>query len=167
METKICTKCGEEKALTEFYTTNRNNKPYILPSCKKCCNQYATQYAQTHRTVTRKAVSKWAKNNPESNRCKSKRWKSNNPEYRRKYELKSRYGLTLEAYKQLIKNQDGKCAICGEIAQDTLSSLFVDHDHITGKIRGLLCIRCNAGIGFMQDNSDICRKAANYLEQNK
>jgi len=166
MESKTCTKCGEEKSLTEYYVSNRQGEQYTNPQCKKCCNQYSTQYAKTHRGITRKAVSKWTKNNPEKNRYKSKRWKSNNPEYRREYELKTRYGLTLEDYKQLIKDQDGKCAICGEVAQDTLSSLFVDHDHITGEIRGLLCIRCNAGIGFLQDSPIICREAANYLEKN-
>lgn len=77
----------------------------------------------------------------------------------RKKQLKQ-YGLTPEAYRQLIGQQDGRCAICGKRE----SKLQVDHDHATGKVRGLLCRSCNVALGHLDDSPLTCRQAAYYLE---
>jgi hypothetical protein len=77
----------------------------------------------------------------------------------RKYQV-AQYGITLEEYNRLFILQNGKCAICS-VSQD--KSLDVDHCHKTNKVRGLLCRKCNLGIGFMQDNPEICKKASEYL----
>jgi len=63
--------------------------------------------------------------------------------------LKVRYGLTLEDYDRMLEDQDGKCAICGDI-EPSGRRLAVDHDHHTGNIRGLLCLRCNTRLGFWE-----------------
>lgn len=72
----------------------------------------------------------------------------------------AKFGLSLEDYNQMINNQQGKCAICG--ISDT--QLCVDHDHSTGKVRGLLCHNCNHGIGKFQDDIKLLNKAINYLK---
>lgn len=85
--------------------------------------------------------------------------------------LFNKFGITLEQYKDILKLQNNKCAIC-EISIETHLNLRqtyfpVDHCHTTGKIRGLLCDKCNRGIGLLQDNPDILQKAIDYLQNNK
>jgi len=83
-------------------------------------------------------------------------WKAASMRATRKYE----YGISDDAYQALVQAEDGRCAICKEAAK-----LHLDHDHQTGKIRGLLCGACNRAIGMMQDNPARLRAAAAYLEE--
>ena len=87
---------------------------------------------------------------------------------RKSYKLR-RYGITLCDYRELNEKQDGLCAICGNKEttrhqNGDIKGLAVDHCHETGKVRGLLCYRCNTGIGKLMDDPKLLRKAANYLE---
>lgn len=72
----------------------------------------------------------------------------------------SRYDLTPTEYESLLTAQDGGCAICG--GQE---KLVIDHDHATGKVRGLLCSQHNTGLGMFQDNPERLLKAINYLQR--
>lgn len=82
--------------------------------------------------------------------------------------LRKAYGLEYEEYLRLQEVQKGLCAICGgegfELVQGQRILLVIDHCHVTGKVRGLLCHNCNRGIGLMQDSPENLRKAAEYLE---
>jgi hypothetical protein len=78
------------------------------------------------------------------------------------YQRLSRYGLTESAYRQLLLKQGSTCAICEKPPQAG-KSLVVDHDHKTGKIRGLLHSGCNRGIGLLHDDFRIALRAARYL----
>jgi hypothetical protein len=80
--------------------------------------------------------------------------------YRTLYRL---YQLTPQMYQALVTRQNGKCAIC-EGTNPGGDRLAVDHDHQTGKVRGLLCHNCNIGLGNFQDSRDALRKAIVYLE---
>ncbi len=71
-----------------------------------------------------------------------------------------RYRLTPEDYESLRAHQDGRCHICGEERP-----LDVDHDHETGRVRGLLCRACNLGIGKLKDDPDLVEAAASYLRR--
>jgi hypothetical protein len=95
-------------------------------------------------------------------------WGKRNPEKRRRvahrHKLMSRYGITLEDYEKRLANQGGVCAICG--GDDPQRGRFffcVDHDHRTGKIRGLLCVTCNDGLGRFGDDRATLLRAAAYL----
>ena len=79
----------------------------------------------------------------------------------RKYQLNKLYGITPEQHDVMLFKQQNKCAICREL----LSTPHVDHCHTTGKVRGLLCINCNHGIGKFKDNIDMLQHAINYLKQ--
>lgn len=70
----------------------------------------------------------------------------------------SRYGITKSQYESMLSKQNGLCAICG-----TKPAIAVDHNHITGKIRGLLCVECNLGIGHFKENKHWLFKAIQYL----
>jgi len=82
--------------------------------------------------------------------------------------LQRKYGITIHDYGKMLVAQNGKCAICGSEEagnrEGQPKAFAVDHDHKTGKIRGLLCESCNQGIGKLKDDPDILRKAADYLE---
>lgn len=79
----------------------------------------------------------------------------------------SRYGLTVEAYQQMVEQQGGVCKICGRPPSDRWKRLHVDHDHSTGKVRGLLCHKCNTAMGNFNDDTDVMRLAIRYLEESR
>lgn len=133
---KKCTKCGETKPLSEFGKDAR--KPDgRRPSCKVCVN------------VEQKAA------------------RLADPSKHRANMLKYVYGLTPQEYEELLCMCDAKCMICGMSAKDhketTGRFLCVDHNHHTGKVRGLLCNSCNTVLGKMQDSPKLLTKAATYL----
>lgn len=72
--------------------------------------------------------------------------------------LKRLYGISLDDFERMVVEQDGKCAICGSV-----EPLCVDHDHSSGQIRGLLCGRCNKGLGLLGDSLEGLLKAVEYL----
>ena len=79
--------------------------------------------------------------------------------------MRSKYGLSLVDYQKLADAQENVCAICGGPPKGRGAKLYVDHNHGTGKIRGLLCVTCNAGIGQFQDCVNLLQRAINYLER--
>lgn len=111
--------------------------------------------------------------NPEAQRKAYLKWAATkDPEYHRlrarKSQLKLSYGITLEEYDLLLEQQDHSCAICKTKTPTGKWKVFaVDHCHITGNVRGLLCNECNRGMGLLRDDPDLLRKAAEYLDNNK
>ena len=85
-----------------------------------------------------------------------------NPNIKRAHRLKAAYFLTIEEYETILKSQHGRCAICGT-DQPGAKGFAVDHDHFTEAIRGILCPRCNVGLGQFQDSPALLRKASEYL----
>ena len=77
---------------------------------------------------------------------------------------KRNYGITLKEYEELIQEQNNVCAICGQVCS-TGKKLAIDHDHTTGKVRGLLCKNCNVALGQFKDSVDVLQKAIKYLEK--
>ena len=90
--------------------------------------------------------------------------KSNGRNVKRTY-LKMLYGITIEDFERIQEDQDGKCKICGEEEKAVIRGVPLDHCHETGKIRGLLCHRCNKGLGEFGESPEMLRKAAEYLER--
>jgi len=90
--------------------------------------------------------------------------KENNPEAFRitahKKRIKHSYGLEYEDYLKLLEEQKGLCKICSK--DNSGRRLSIDHCHDTGRIRGLLCTRCNRALGLFEDNTELLIKAANY-----
>ena len=80
--------------------------------------------------------------------------------------MKSVYGLSTEQYDAMLLAQEGACAICGKTDPKSghKSHFCVDHNHDTGLLRGILCDSCNRGLGLLQDDIAILKKAINYLE---
>lgn len=81
-----------------------------------------------------------------------------------------RYGLTVVAYEEMLAAQNGLCALCGKVEthrdkRGEITRLAVDHDHVTGSVRALLCHACNTGVGSFYDDPAVLRAAAEYIER--
>ena len=144
---KKCSKCKLEKPLMDF-PLSRTRKDGYYPYCKKCNSNI---------------YKKKSEENPGKYNAISKKWRQDHPDDTRKADLKRNYGLTLEEYNQMFVNQNGLCLICGQ-TEKSGKKLSVDHNHETGKVRGLLCNSCNIGIGVFNDNLLLLLKAIRYLQ---
>ncbi len=92
-------------------------------------------------------------------------WKQAHPDEMKAAKRLERYGLTLEMFHDLVCQQNNSCAICGSSFDD--KTLNVDHDHVTGAVRGLLCFNCNAMLGNAHDSMETLVSALIYLERER
>jgi len=117
---------------------------------------------------------RWRENNPdkvrerhkkyaEKNKERCKQYYSNNKEKTFDRYLKNTYQITIEDYQLSLEKQSGLCAICKSKCVSG-RRLAVDHNHTTGEVRGLLCCKCNRGLGNFNDNLDLLEQAVLYLK---
>lgn len=97
--------------------------------------------------------------------CYLRKSRKDHPTERRKWHLKYNYGITPQEYQILFEAQNGKCAICNTNDPITRLNFSVDHDHVTGRVRGLLCTTCNSLLGFAKDQVVLLEKAIEYLRK--
>lgn len=170
MSLKICRKCNKEKSLDTFYK-GKGYKDGYYPWCKPCKKKHfkQTKFEPQNKETKicsackeEKAISNFYKDShiTDGYSCRCKKCKSL---VTRQSQLKEKYSLTIEQYNELLQKQNGGCGICGRIT-DLKRVLAVDHDHKTNIIRGILCDRCNRGLGLFLDSPEFLRRAANYLE---
>jgi len=154
--------------------SKQTNKINLPKRCKSCENKRRyinpRQHPMYGKKHSKKSIEKMSKNHPnrlgKNNPC-YKHGKTNTKEYRKIYALKAKFGITKEEYIKLLLKQNYRCAICG-IKQNKLSrSLAIDHNHVTNKIRGLLCIECNFLLGKAKENIKILINAISYLKENE
>lgn len=151
---KICSICNESKSSLEFSGKR----------CRSCRTNIARERLNNDPVrleKRREAVRKWHAEHPEESFARY-----------RKSLLKSEYGLYQEQYDSMLKLQDNVCAICKKPESWTyktgkVASLSVDHDHETGKVRGLLCRDCNQSIGKFNDDASLLYSAYQYLSIHK
>lgn len=169
--TKVCKKCGSEKSISDFYTlTNQHTKDGLFSKCKPCMLEEQRIYRNANKEKVSAKAKAWREKNPERNRENCRKAEQRNKEKRRAQRLKRYYGISFAEYQDLIEQQKGLCKICGRDPLKVFlrsSSYCVDHDHETGKVRGILCGKCNAALGMLQDSPEILRKAAEYIESFK
>lgn len=109
---------------------------------------------------------KWRTENKDRAKENHKKWRDENPDKIRSQAMKYKYKITLKDYETLLILQDFKCAICSRHEEENRKPFVVDHDHNTGEVRGLLCFRCNTGIGQLGDSTLLLSKAIQYLNSN-
>jgi|SRR5579871_1522807 len=104
---------------------------------------------------------------PDAVRRRQRQWFKKNPDRLKHFSLKQIFGISLQDYQKMLVSQGGVCAICKKVETSTcygkVRALAVDHDHQTGKIRGLLCNHCNRMLGAAFDNSALLLEAVEYL----
>ena len=148
---KTCRKCGEEKGITAF-GVNNSKTDGLNCYCKICVREINKKSKKANPERVKAEKNAWVKKSREAH-----------PEQWAKYARTSNakpYNITAEQFNALLKGQNNLCAICVSTFKKTP---HIDHCHATGKVRGLLCYKCNIGIGLLGDNADICEAAAYYL----
>lgn len=140
-----CTNCHEFKPRQEFYPRKQSPRARHT-QCKKCIAAHALAWKRKNQPYDSDAA--------------------------RRTNLHQQYGLTPEAIDCMSEEQGHACAICGDPPKSRLRrngrihhGFFVDHDHATGAVRGLLCARCNNGLGQFKDNIDLMQLAIDYLSR--
>lgn len=141
---KTCSKCEKIKSLDQFQRANK--KRYGLAAFCADCN-----------SVERK---EYYKNNINKEKVLQKKWNESNPDKIYAAHLKARYGLKWDEYNKLLSQHNNKCATC-----NSDKKLCVDHNHMTGKVRGILCSFCNMALGFAKDDPRILQNLINYLSK--
>lgn len=140
---KTCSDCKTEKPASEFHKNSRT-RDGLQHRCKPC---------------NIAMVGAWQKAHPAKDRAKGARYRSQHPDQKRGYCLKYKYGITLDQFDAMSKAQGGVCKICRRPEK-----LVVDHDHVTGKVRGLLCNDCNTTLGKFNDEAPRFLSAVQYLQ---
>lgn len=166
---RICNYCKTHKEFSEFHK-DKSKKNGVVTICKECCSIKNKLYRLKNIEVIKHRKAKYHSEHSEEIRNKAKEWYANNKDKAsatsREYRLKNKYGLSKEDYFVLGEKQNWKCAICGskDSRNKNSSNLSVDHNHITGEVRGLLCHPCNAGIGYLQEDIEIMKNSIAYLQ---
>jgi hypothetical protein len=135
---KTCNVCETVRPLSDFGVRKTGRIGDLIMPCKPC-------KVKVHRQKRRANPAHFLK-------------------IERKSKFKNQYGITVEKYDEMLKAQGGGCGICGSKTPSTRTTYFsVDHCHTTGKVRGLLCTKCNRGLGLFNDRSDLLKLATTYL----
>ena len=137
MTEKQCTSCGQIKPVTQFYKRkSRRDGEGLVPTCKPC-------------TIKRNRERYHANPNEINDRRAAKT-----------------YGTTLEHIQQMRTNADGICQCCGLPGEGHYKRLVIDHCHSTGKIRGLICAKCNTVLGLVKDRIEVLQNLQTFIENN-
>ncbi len=132
---KTCSGCKETQPIKNFYK-DKNRKDGHYVRCRKCQAEYSRNYRKRFPNKSTNST------------------------------IKYRYGITLEEYTTKLREQFDCCAICSTaFPGGKKKSFFIDHNHKTNQVRGLLCRECNLMIGHAKDDPDILREAIRYLEE--
>lgn len=162
---KRCTKCGQRKPHSEFYA-NAGGKDGLRADCKACVAARRKAWYAENREREIHRVKDWQRENREKYLAKQRRWREENREElsrrNRERHLQKTFGITPDDYDRMLEEQGFGCGICGD-APPEHGPLHVDHDPRTGEMRGLLCIRCNNGLGQFRDAPSLLRSAIDYL----
>lgn len=141
---KTCNKCSTTKKGRDFYRDNGISDG-LSTICKSCKDE---------------SSGKWKENNREAYNANMREWRANNKEEVKNIDLNRNYGISLEKFNEMLTAQSGVCATCSKPPRG-VRPLCVDHDHNTGKVRGLLCYGCNR-LMVLVDNPELLSRALAY-----
>ena len=152
---KKCTGCEIEKPDTEFFKDS-NNPNRLRTYCKQCVRDDNNLRAKRKKKIR----FFWKREIKNQTKVKSN---LSVLEKRKNYALNKRYGIDINQYNELLKKQNGVCAVCGN--PPGKRSLHVDHSHKTGAVRSLLCSNCNTALGKVEDNIGLLKSLIKYLQK--
>lgn len=143
---RTCRKCKEGEPKVGFYKSSRDGSQSL---CKGCAKEYGRV---------------WQKNNRSKNQGYCQRYYKDNKHKWRERDYQRKYGMSIQEVNALIASQNGQCPIC-EIPFKSQKLMSLDHDHTTGKVRQMLCSKCNTALGLL--NEDVVRfhRAVKYINK--
>lgn len=124
---------------------------------------YRKDYYDKNREKIAARQKAWRVRNPEKWKAIRERFKAANPDVQVDWLLRAKYGISYTEYKSKLEAQGGACAICEKVGAKR--RLGVDHCHSSGKVRGLLCTKCNAALGALNEDPSLFAKAVAYLRK--
>lgn len=131
------------------------NKEYILKRNKL--------YRDNNKEKISAQKKEWARKNSDNLVIKVREYRRKNRDKTKKWNTKQRYNLDLEDVNNILIKQNNLCKICN----DSLTQYHIDHNHKTNFVRGILCKKCNTGLGMFRDNTDYLFSAIEYLKENE
>lgn len=147
---KRCYTCKRDLPLCEFsYNKSAHTKIKLQGSCKECSRSKKRKHYQENREAELERRKQYHQQHQDEERARHRLRK---------------YGITARQYATLLEAQGGRCRICGQQGTEPWQ-LCVDHNHVTGAVRGLLCAGCNSGLGYFKDSSNLMRLAIAYLKE--
>lgn len=157
---KQCTSCGIVKP-TDAFSPDKRRADWLQGKCKTCRVEEMKRIREANperaREISRNSFARNRKKGTEYRR----KWKRENKDRVKGYALKKRYGITIEQLHAMRQSQNDKCAICGN---QLTARAHTDHNHKTGKVRGVLCGGCNIGLGYIEKDGFLTNALA-YLKR--
>ncbi len=156
-------KCGIEQPLENFYRA-KGGRDGRRGECIACFKAYRLERYPEVRDKAIARAKAWQAENRERHLA-TQRQRRTRPEVKARERdgyLRRKFGINAETYDEMLAGQDGVCAICRRPPRDDIS-LHVDHEHGTGRVRGLLCFRCNNALGDFEDDASLLLRAADYV----
>lgn len=174
---KVCTGCGKVKPFSAYYK-HKHGRHGLAPKCKVCHKQETAKahakrkamYPELVKAQKRASSKKYNEKNLEIVRARGRVYARlrllKNPGLKRAMHLKFNYGITVAEWDALFDAQGRRCAICKSEKPYRKNGIWnTDHDHVTGKVRGILCSHCNRMLGGAYDDPSILRQAITYLSE--
>lgn len=174
---KTCLLCkAVHPATAEFFYRNRKKRDGLTQYCKSCSDKKTARWrsAPGHPESRAEEMRKyresenyqnWYKRNKELIVQRSREWRANHAVHSRELErearLRRKYGMTVENYNRMLLLQNFGCAACRRRPDE---ELVIDHDHRSGRVRGLLCRHCNTVLGLVFEDPENLSRLANYIQ---
>ena len=137
---KTCSHCKQTKPISEF-AKDKHRPDGFTCQCKFCIRKSKRKYRQTPKGI--QTEKKYQQSEKGKLGCKGRT-------------LKFKYGITLNKHKQMYAEQNGQCLICSKLVN--YMDIVTDHDHLTGKVRGLICRSCNTCLGWFENHKQVLLK---------
>lgn len=162
---KICGRCKEEKPFDQFGKKGNGYQSYCIP-CRRIKQKEWVAADPKRSERIRQRASEWTKNNPERAKANKDKYRAKNLESIKEksaHQHRERtYGIAKEDYERMLNSQNEVCAICKKD-----SKLWVDHDHLTGIVRGLLCPSCNTLVGYIETHGHLIQDVLKYIQKHR
>ena len=161
MDTKLCSKCKQEKPVIEFY--KRSGQKTYRSACKVCERQGVKDWYQRNKEKAKQKYRDWR----EENIDKVRAYRKQNRAKHYRQEVMRKYGVDEGWFDEQLKKQGGMCECCNRKFAwgDKQTTPHVDHCHQSGEVRGILCNRCNSVLGLSKDDPNLLSTLAEYLRK--